>query len=224
MVRGPGVGRPLCNSATTSTHFAPGRDRIRADVGCDDTPENPTLRVVCDGRLGCERQWAVWALVERRSSPDRGRARSIGQAILITTGGLVPAGAVAFVRKESGQVSDCSEGVRCLTPKPDAMLGEATPGRHIRPAGEESAAGELLITPTQSSTPTHCPRRGSRPRRVVGPAQAAGRRRTHRLGSRHQRRTGARTGPRHFRLATGNRHRPTGRNAWQSAPDRRFIG
>ncbi len=81
--------------------------------------------------------WAItgegpWAL----TVPGRGLAA--GEASVIATGGLIPAGATAVLRKESGQVS--RDGYLSL--RPEAKPGETLPGRHIRPAGEEATGEE----------------------------------------------------------------------------------
>lgn len=80
---------------------------------------------------------------------------SPGEASVIATGGLIPAGASAVLRKESGVVVDGAGGARQLTLKPDAKLGETLPGRHIRPAGEEASAGEVLIPAGTLLNPAH---------------------------------------------------------------------
>ncbi|GAA3272879.1 molybdopterin molybdotransferase MoeA [Paenarthrobacter aurescens] len=74
-----------------------------------------------------------------------------GQASVIATGGLVPSGATAILRKESGCVS--ADG--SLTLKHDAKPHETMPGRHIRPAGEEAAAGDVLIPAGTLLNPAH---------------------------------------------------------------------
>jgi molybdopterin molybdotransferase len=76
---------------------------------------------------------------------------SPGEASTIATGGLVPAGASGVLRKESGQVS--GEGQLLL--RDDAKPGETLPGRHIRPAGEEARAGDVLIPAGTPLNPAH---------------------------------------------------------------------
>lgn len=78
-----------------------------------------------------------------------------GQASVIATGGLVPAGTSGILRKESGLVSGDAPGTQQLTLKPDAGSGEALPGRHIRAAGEEASAGEVLIPAGTLLNPAH---------------------------------------------------------------------
>lgn len=76
---------------------------------------------------------------------------SPGEASVIATGGLVPTGASAVLRKESGHAS--ADGHLSL--RHDAKPGEALPGRHIRPAGEEAAAGDVLIPAGTLLNPAH---------------------------------------------------------------------
>lgn len=80
---------------------------------------------------------------------------SPGEASVIATGGLIPAGAAAVLRKESGVVVDGAGGTRQLTLRPDAKLGETLLGRHIRPAGEEASAGDVLIPAGTLLNPAH---------------------------------------------------------------------
>ncbi len=79
---------------------------------------------------------------------------SPGQASVIATGGLVPEGAVAVLRKESGHAFDAGYGLQ-LALKPDAKPGETLPGRHIRPAGEEARAGDVLVPSGTLLNPAH---------------------------------------------------------------------
>lgn len=62
---------------------------------------------------------------------------SAGQAVVIATGGVVPAGADAVVRSEDGHVgaSAGASVLRATTPEGPT---------HVRPAGEECAVGEVL--------------------------------------------------------------------------------
>ncbi|SDX47013.1 molybdopterin molybdotransferase [Arthrobacter sp. cf158] len=80
-----------------------------------------------------------------------GMPLAAGQASVIATGGLVPRGATAVLRKESGFVS----GDGYLSLGPDSRPGELSPGRHIRPAGEEASAGELLVPAGTVLNPAH---------------------------------------------------------------------
>ena len=70
-----------------------------------------------------------------------GQHLSVGQASVIATGGLVPGGAEAILRKESGQVFLAAAGKPVLSLNADAKPGEPRRAQHIRPAGEEATAG-----------------------------------------------------------------------------------
>ncbi|MCP1412131.1 molybdopterin molybdotransferase MoeA [Paenarthrobacter sp. A20] len=94
--------------------------------------------------------WAVngsgpWIVTES------GRTLAVGEASVIATGGLIPSGATAVLRKESGEAC----GDAHLSVRHDTKPGEAAPGRHIRPAGEEASAGEVLIPAGTVLNPAH---------------------------------------------------------------------
>ncbi|MDN3481766.1 molybdopterin molybdotransferase MoeA [Arthrobacter sp. APC 3897] len=74
-----------------------------------------------------------------------------GQAVAILTGGLIPDGASSVLRSESGVVS----GDDMLTLSPAARGNEPGVGEHIRPAGEEAAAGEVTIPRGTVLNPAH---------------------------------------------------------------------
>ena len=98
--------------------------------------------------------WAVsgsgpWVLT------DHGAVLSPGRASVIATGGLVPAGAQSILRKESGEIHQDSDGRPLLKLNDNAKDGEPEPGRHIRPAGEEAVAGEVLIPAGTLLNPAH---------------------------------------------------------------------
>lgn len=77
-----------------------------------------------------------------------------GQAVVIATGAVVPAGATAVIRSEDGTVSEDRH----------TLEASPTPGpSHIRPAGEECADGELLASHGTLVTPA-----------LIGLAAAAG--------------------------------------------------
>ncbi len=108
--------------------------------------------------------WAVsgpppWQLVSHEEPPaerwqihkESGRRPlQAGQAVAILTGGMIPAGAQSVLRSESGILSDGT-----LTLSPSARPGEPRVGEHIRPAGEEAAAGEVTITRGTLLNPAH---------------------------------------------------------------------
>jgi molybdopterin molybdotransferase len=60
-----------------------------------------------------------------------------GRAVVIATGGVVPAGADAVIRTEDGRVEDRAGTHVLVAPAPSA-------GTYVRPAGEECARGEVL--------------------------------------------------------------------------------
>ncbi|WP_395940230.1 molybdopterin molybdotransferase MoeA [Arthrobacter sp. KBS0703] len=78
-----------------------------------------------------------------------------GSASVIATGGLVPVGAQSILRKESGQVHHDADGSLLLRLTDNAKEGEPGLGQHIRPAGEEAAAGEVLIPAGTTLNPGH---------------------------------------------------------------------
>lgn len=89
--------------------------------------------------------WAVagtgpWALDgEALAGRPRTDPLAPGQAVVIATGGVVPLGADAVIRSEDGAV---------VTTEGRAVLHAPTPSgpTHVRPEGEECAAGEVLAT------------------------------------------------------------------------------
>ena len=98
--------------------------------------------------------WAVngsgpWILAEpgQRLAPH--------QAIPIVTGGLIPPGAKAVLRSESGTVAADEDGLPVLKASGTARPGEPHNGQHIRKAAEEAAAGELLIKGGTLLNPAH---------------------------------------------------------------------
>jgi molybdopterin molybdotransferase len=98
--------------------------------------------------------WAVngsgpWILT------DHGSSLSPGCASVIATGGLVPAGAQSILRKENGEIGQDDDGRPLLELNDNAKNGEPEPGQHIRPAGEEAVAGEVLIPAGTTLNPGH---------------------------------------------------------------------
>lgn len=98
--------------------------------------------------------WAVngtgpWILAEpgQRLAPH--------QASVIVTGGLLPPGAKAVLRSESGVMSTDDEGLPVLTTGGTARPGEPSNGQHIRKAGEEAVAGEVLVKAGTTLNPAH---------------------------------------------------------------------
>lgn len=98
--------------------------------------------------------WAVagsppWILAER------GSRLSPGQAAPIVTGGLLPYGAKAVLRSESGSLSTDEEGLPVLVLGGGARPGEPKNGQHIRPAGQEARSSDLLIKAGTTLNPAH---------------------------------------------------------------------
>lgn len=98
--------------------------------------------------------WAVngsgpWILAEpgHRLAPH--------QASPIVTGGLVPPGAKAVLRSEGGEIGKDDDGLPILVLGGGARPGEPRNGQHIRKAGEEAAAGEVLIKAGTVLNPAH---------------------------------------------------------------------
>ena len=76
-------------------------------------------------------------------------------AAVIATGGLVPHGADAVLRKESGLATRDPNGNHVLTLRPDTKPGEPGAGQHIRPAGQEARSGEVLLPAGTVLNPAH---------------------------------------------------------------------
>lgn len=98
--------------------------------------------------------WAIagsppWILAEP------GKRLAPGQAVPIVTGGLIPRGAKAVLRSESGRLSKDDDGLPVLVRGDGARPGEPKNGQHVRPAGEEAAVGELLIKAGTTLNPAH---------------------------------------------------------------------
>jgi molybdopterin molybdotransferase len=98
--------------------------------------------------------WAVngtgpWILAEpgQRLAPH--------QASPIVTGGLIPSGAKAVLRSESGMITTDDEGLPILALGGAARPGEPKNGQHIRKAGEEAAAGDVLVKSGAVLNPAH---------------------------------------------------------------------
>ena len=98
--------------------------------------------------------WAVngagpWILAEpgQRLAPH--------QASVIVTGGLIPPGAKAVLRKESGMISTDDDGLPVLTLGGGARPGEPRNGQHIRKAAEEATAGDVLVRAGTVLNPAH---------------------------------------------------------------------
>ncbi|MCB5274001.1 Molybdopterin molybdenumtransferase [Arthrobacter sp. SO5] len=98
--------------------------------------------------------WAVngggpWILAEpgQRLAPH--------QASPIVTGGLIPPGAKAVLRSESGRIGTDEDGLPVLRTGSAAKPGEPRNGEHIRRAAEEAGAGDVLIKAGTLLNPAH---------------------------------------------------------------------
>ncbi|NQD87385.1 molybdopterin molybdotransferase MoeA [Paenarthrobacter sp. CM16] len=98
--------------------------------------------------------WAVngsgpWILSEpgQRLAPH--------QASPIVTGGLIPPGAKAVLRSESGVITTDDDGLPVLALGGAAKPGEPRNGQHIRKAAEEAAEGEVLLAAGTVLNPAH---------------------------------------------------------------------
>lgn len=90
--------------------------------------------------------WAVrgeapWRLTEATEPAP-------GEAVVIVTGGLVPAGADAVLRAEAGRVEH-----GWLEPVGETGRRDVAEHRHIRPAGTEASAGEVVVEAGALLTP-----------------------------------------------------------------------
>jgi len=78
-----------------------------------------------------------------------------GEASPVVTGGVIPPGAQAVLRVESGRVAPQADGRTMLFVGEAASPGEPRPGQHIRMSGEEAAAGEVLVPAGTTLNPAH---------------------------------------------------------------------
>ncbi|MDQ4503173.1 molybdopterin molybdotransferase MoeA [Sinomonas sp. ASV322] len=88
--------------------------------------------------------WAVsgtgpWILVEA------GEPLSAHQASPIVTGGALPGGTRAVLRREHGEIGPDDDGLPHLRLSPAAPPGAPSGGADIRPGGEEAQPGDLLL-------------------------------------------------------------------------------
>ena len=75
-----------------------------------------------------------------------------GHARPVVTGGVVPAGASGVVRSEYTHRDPDGGGVR-IGMRPESPGSELDPGRHVRRAGREAAAGDVLASAGRPLTP-----------------------------------------------------------------------
>ncbi|MDQ0754095.1 molybdopterin molybdotransferase MoeA [Arthrobacter sp. B3I4] len=98
--------------------------------------------------------WAVngsgpWILAEP------GQRLAPRQASPIVTGGLIPPGAKAVLRSESGVIGEDEDGLPVLKLGGAAKPGEPRNGQHIRKAAEEAGEGDVLIKAGTVLNPAH---------------------------------------------------------------------
>ncbi|WP_426225245.1 molybdopterin molybdotransferase MoeA [Pseudarthrobacter sp. DSP2-3-2b1] len=98
--------------------------------------------------------WAVngsgpWIVAEA------GQRLAPHQASPIVTGGLIPPGAKAILRSESSVLGTDDDGLPLLLTGGTARPGEPRNGQHIRKAGEEALAGEVLVKAGVALNPAH---------------------------------------------------------------------
>ncbi|MDQ0802393.1 molybdopterin molybdotransferase MoeA [Arthrobacter sp. SLBN-112] len=77
------------------------------------------------------------------------------QASVIVTGGLIPAGGKAVLRTENAVLAKDDEGLPLLMTGGKARPGEPRAGEHIRKAGEEALAGDVLVKAGVDLNPAH---------------------------------------------------------------------
>lgn len=96
-----------------------------------------------------------WRLVDAPGRPSfaawRIAALEEGEATAVVTGAPVPPGTTAVLPVERASVRPCAQDRDARAPGsppgalPDVLHGEIEPGRHVRAAGEECAAGEVVL-------------------------------------------------------------------------------
>lgn len=102
-----------------------------------------------------------WELEDSSSrAGSTGAALRPGRARRVFTGSPVPAGASGIIRREYAQVNGddaagAGSGRARLDLAPGSPASELEPGRHIRRAGRESAAGEVLVPGGTVLSPAH---------------------------------------------------------------------
>ncbi|WP_435875296.1 molybdopterin molybdotransferase MoeA [Pseudarthrobacter enclensis] len=124
-------------------HEAAGRTLTRAVTALQDLPHYASSAM--DG-------WAVNGAGPWRLVPP-GQPLAPGGAAVIATGGLVPQGTTAVVRKERGIVTDA--GGNPSLELTDGGTGAPRPGQDVRPAGTEALAGEVLVPAGTVLNPAH---------------------------------------------------------------------
>ncbi len=170
---GPGVAaEPVSEAGSGHTHLAhtweearqvsfdcatpipPGRVPLRRALGRTLAADVTALQEMPHYASSAMDGWAVngagpWILAEpgHRLAPH--------QASPIVTGGLIPPGAKAVLRSESGMITTDEDGLPILALGGGARPGEPKNGQHIRKAGEEAAAGDILVKRGVTLNPAH---------------------------------------------------------------------
>jgi molybdopterin molybdotransferase len=126
-------------------HLALGRRLDQDIVALQDMPHYASSAM--DG-------WAVngtgpWILA------DPGTRLAPHQASPIVTGGLIPPGGKAVLRSESAVLDKDEDGLPVLVSGGSARPGEPRNGQHIRKAGEEALAGDVLVKAGAKLNPAH---------------------------------------------------------------------
>ncbi|WP_347109978.1 molybdopterin molybdotransferase MoeA [Paenarthrobacter sp. S56] len=132
----------------------PGPVRLRSALGRTLSEDVRALQDMPHYASSAMDGWAVngsgpWILSEpgQRLAPH--------QASPIVTGGLIPPGAKAVLRAESGIITTDDDGLPVLAPGGTAKPGEPRNGQHIRKAGEEAAEGDVLLKAGTVLNPAH---------------------------------------------------------------------
>jgi molybdopterin molybdotransferase len=140
-----GISETVAVHEQVALEHCVGRRVTRAVIAPTDIPHFASSAM--DG-------WAVcgegpWALVLDQQLRDEPTASALepGQARTIVTGALVPEGATAVLRSESGTIVG---GVLHST-----TAGEPRADQHLRPAGTEATSGETLIPAGVVLNPAH---------------------------------------------------------------------
>jgi molybdopterin molybdotransferase len=137
-----------------ATPIPPGPVPLRSALGRTLAADITALQEMPHYASSAMDGWAVngtgpWILA------DPGHRLAPHQASPIVTGGLIPPGAKAVLRSESGMITTDDEGLPVLALGGSARPGEPKNGQHIRRAGEEAAAGEVLVTSGAVLNPAH---------------------------------------------------------------------
>lgn len=134
--------------------LAPVRVPLASAAGCTLARDVAALQDIPHYASSAMDGWAVngsgpWILGEEGNVLPPGHARTI------VTGGLIPPGTHAVLRRESGQIARHTDGKLRLALSDQAKHGEPRPGQHIRGAGEEAVAAEVLIPAGTILNPAH---------------------------------------------------------------------